>query len=203
MAKTDNLGDFLLGIANAIRAKKGTTEPINAQDFESEISSLNVGGGGEIISCFTGIDEPDSTLGNNNDIFLLLTSYQVNTTLFHCTISNRNTKVEENGSYETTIVVDTDYALAQYSVVMGGQDITADVLNPDTLTINIPIVTGNITITLRCSSTLNITDGVGLINEFNKVSLNNTVPSGTYTLYYEDEFDTKLNDWKEIGQINQ
>lgn len=46
MAKTDNLTDFLTGIANAIRTKKGTSEPINVQDFESEISNLS---GGDVL----------------------------------------------------------------------------------------------------------------------------------------------------------
>ena len=40
MAKTDNLTDFLTGVAEAIRAKKGTTAKINPQDFETEISSI-------------------------------------------------------------------------------------------------------------------------------------------------------------------
>lgn len=44
MAKTDNLGDFLSDIADAIRAKKGTIEPINAQDFSSEIASISGNG---------------------------------------------------------------------------------------------------------------------------------------------------------------
>lgn len=44
MAKDDNLGDYLTDIADAIRAKKGTSEPINAQDFASEIASIQGGG---------------------------------------------------------------------------------------------------------------------------------------------------------------
>lgn len=35
---------FLTNIANAIRTKKGTTEPINAQNFASEIESIETGG---------------------------------------------------------------------------------------------------------------------------------------------------------------
>jgi surface protein len=38
------LTDLLTNIANAIRAKKGTTSPINAQNFASEIDSIEVGG---------------------------------------------------------------------------------------------------------------------------------------------------------------
>ena len=40
MAKTDNLSDFLTDVANAIRTKKGTTGTINAQNFSSEIASI-------------------------------------------------------------------------------------------------------------------------------------------------------------------
>lgn len=47
MAKTDNLNDFLKDIADAIREKKGTSDPINAQDFADEIKNAgNSGSGG-------------------------------------------------------------------------------------------------------------------------------------------------------------
>ena len=46
MAKTDNLKDYLIDLADGIRAKKGTTEPINPQDFRKEIESISGGGGG-------------------------------------------------------------------------------------------------------------------------------------------------------------
>ena len=47
MATTDNLTDFLTGVADAIRAKKSTTALINPQNFASEIASISGGGGGE------------------------------------------------------------------------------------------------------------------------------------------------------------
>lgn len=40
------LKTYLTGIADAIREKKGTSDPINAQDFASEIASISTGGGG-------------------------------------------------------------------------------------------------------------------------------------------------------------
>lgn len=40
MEKNNNLTDFLTGVADAIRTKKGTSGLINPQDFESEISSI-------------------------------------------------------------------------------------------------------------------------------------------------------------------
>ena len=45
MAKTDNLQDFLTDVANAIRTKTGTTQPINAQNFSTEILNIQTGGG--------------------------------------------------------------------------------------------------------------------------------------------------------------
>lgn len=45
MAKDDNLTDFLQDIADTIRAKKGITGPVSAQNFASEIASIECGGG--------------------------------------------------------------------------------------------------------------------------------------------------------------
>ena len=44
MAKTDNLNDFLTDIANSIRTKTQTSEPINAQDFSDKILNIQSGG---------------------------------------------------------------------------------------------------------------------------------------------------------------
>ena len=44
MAKNDNLQDFLTDVANSIRTKTGTTDPINAQDFSDKILSISSGG---------------------------------------------------------------------------------------------------------------------------------------------------------------
>lgn len=47
MAKNNNLKDFVTDIADAIRAKKGTTDLINPQDFAEEIEGISGGGSGE------------------------------------------------------------------------------------------------------------------------------------------------------------
>ena len=44
MAKNDNLGDFLTDIANSIRTKTQTSEPINAQNFSTKILEIPSGG---------------------------------------------------------------------------------------------------------------------------------------------------------------
>ena len=60
MSKQDNLHDFLTDIADAVREKKGTTEPINAQMLSEEIKNLP--SGGQLSGTFI-----DSTgLGNQN-----------------------------------------------------------------------------------------------------------------------------------------
>ena len=48
MSKQNNLTDFLTDVANAIRTKKGTSLPINPQNFSSEIASISGGGSGSI-----------------------------------------------------------------------------------------------------------------------------------------------------------
>ena len=48
MSKQNNLTDFLTDVANAIRTKKGTSLPINPQNFSSEIASISGGGSGDV-----------------------------------------------------------------------------------------------------------------------------------------------------------
>ena len=45
MARTDTLPHFLTDVADAIREKKGTSETIQASDFDTEIENLPSGGG--------------------------------------------------------------------------------------------------------------------------------------------------------------
>lgn len=68
MAKNDNLSDFLTDIADAIRAKKGTSEHINAQDFSAEIASIK-GGGGSTMEYWR-IDDAEKFKGTGIDSIL-------------------------------------------------------------------------------------------------------------------------------------
>jgi len=45
MARTDTLSNFLTDVAEAIREKKGTTDTISASSFDTEIASIESGGG--------------------------------------------------------------------------------------------------------------------------------------------------------------
>ena len=45
MARTDTLNNFLTDVADSIRTKKGTTDSIPASNFDTEIESIEAGGG--------------------------------------------------------------------------------------------------------------------------------------------------------------
>ena len=48
MARTNTLGNFLTDVADAIREKKGTTDTILASNFDTEIESIETGGGSTV-----------------------------------------------------------------------------------------------------------------------------------------------------------
>ena len=50
MARTDTLGHFLTDVADAIREKKGSSDTIQASDFDTEIENLPSSGVNELIS---------------------------------------------------------------------------------------------------------------------------------------------------------
>lgn len=64
MAQNDNLNEFLVGVADSIREKKGTTDPINPQNFAAEISTISGSGEGGI-KIVGSVDEldPDAPVG--------------------------------------------------------------------------------------------------------------------------------------------
>ena len=79
MAKNNNLKDFVTGVAGAIREKKGTTELINPQDFESKIDSIASSSGGgnnegwEVMPL--GVWRPDELLPYDLDLLYIFHSY--------------------------------------------------------------------------------------------------------------------------------
>lgn len=89
MAKNNNLTDFLTDVANAIRAKKGTTGTINPQNFSSEIASIS-----------TGVDTSDAT-ATAADILSGKTAYVNGTKVV-------GTRAAYDGTVEYIIVTYTD-----------------------------------------------------------------------------------------------
>ena len=52
MARTDTLGNFLTDVADAIRTKAGTSEPIQASSFDTAIANIPSGGGADLSEYF-------------------------------------------------------------------------------------------------------------------------------------------------------
>ena len=156
-----------------------------------------------VIAYYSGADFPADTLGNENDLYFILEGVNITKTLGKCTLSNSANRIGLNESYTTTIIPSENYAVNSVTVTMGGTDITstAYVASGDTHTITIPNVTGEITIRVICITTLD--DAVGDISENNEIVLSSSLASGNYTLYYEDESNTKLSGWGAIGTITQ
>lgn len=78
MAKNNNLTDFLTDVANAIREKKNSSDPINPQDFSAEIASIETGGGGASVVAESDVNfrDYDGTIlhSYSKDEFLALTA---------------------------------------------------------------------------------------------------------------------------------
>ena len=73
MARTDTLGHFLTDVADAIREKKGSSDTIQASDFDTEITNLPSGGGGNEPIC-VGIRD----VGSDSTVSLSITAPQMN-----------------------------------------------------------------------------------------------------------------------------
>lgn len=85
MATNNNLGDLLTSIANAIRTKKKTTNPINAQDFASEIESIESGSSVNKMKNYLDITKSCKNMFDN---ITTLTKEQLDTTIAEEDTSN-------------------------------------------------------------------------------------------------------------------
>lgn len=122
---------------------------------------------------------------------------EITKTLNNVTLSNSASKVDYGTSYTSTIIVNDGYHFNNIVVTMGGQDITSTVFDESTMTIIIPRVNGQITITASAGSYLNLlptaedtADGsVYGTNGFQKnVYLSSGNPTSTSGNYYTSGF---------------
>ena len=118
MADTSNLSQFLTDVADAIRTKKETTEPIAAEQFDQEILSIETGSGDIPVKLFETIDEmqadPDANEGDlalvyRNESLPMTSSSVFTTVIFPDTVvfdtaitsSGSGYLYDENQNYET------------------------------------------------------------------------------------------------------
>lgn len=106
MAKNNNLTDFLTAVAGAIRTKKGTTELINPQNFESEIASISGGGEQPTGNYSVKVIDYDGTVlletkGNTGDVITLPTAPTHDKLVFQewsasVAVTNNTITIEDN-----------------------------------------------------------------------------------------------------------
>lgn len=77
MATADKLKKYVTDIADAIRAKEGSTEKINPQDFVDRINTLSIGGGGEEYGAYLKILEVPAKIDGGKDSTLNVDSPEV------------------------------------------------------------------------------------------------------------------------------
>lgn len=75
MADTSNLTNYLKDIAKAIKAKKGTTDPILAANFDIEIETIETSLASAGVKLFGTVDEMEAdTTGKNGDLAVVRSS---------------------------------------------------------------------------------------------------------------------------------
>lgn len=80
-------------------------------------------------------------------------SYSVTNVLENVTNTNTDIVVDKGASYVATLALaDSSYSIREITVLMGGADVTAEVYNSATMTINIPSAFGDIVITAKASN---------------------------------------------------
>lgn len=123
--------------------------------------------------------------GTPDIISVTVPSYTIANTLTHVTTSNAATSIDQYQSYAATLTADTGYAITAVSITMGGVDASQYYSNG---TINIPSVTGNISITAIATEVIRenlLTMDDGKINKrFNATNTESSVNGYFITDYF-------------------
>lgn len=108
MADTSNLSKFLSDVADAIRTKKETTNPIAAADFDSEILGIESGSGTGDVKLFETIDEMHASTGNKEGDLAIVYSKKVN----NATVDSQFSKA----TFPATVVLPSAFSGDAYVV---------------------------------------------------------------------------------------
>ena len=110
-----------------------------------------------------------------------ITTHTITNNLTNCTTNNNNESVLSNSSYSAIITANNGYTNLSITVTMGEIDITSNVLRGNI--INIPNVTGNISITARAtqsSTEVVIDESLEILTSFNYINMT----EGGYKVLY-------------------
>ena len=110
-----------------------------------------------------------------------ITTHTITNNLTNCTTNNNNESVLSNSSYSAIITANNGYTNLSITVTMGEIDITSNVVRENI--INIPNVTGNISITARAtqsSTEVVIDESLEILTSFNYINMT----EGGYKVLY-------------------
>ena len=153
-----------------------------------EINSITVTMGGADItsSAVSGNNINISNVTGNivitvNTTMIVITMYNITRNLNNCTIDNSLSTIESGSNYIATITANSGYTNLSINVIMGETDITSSVVRGNI--INIPSVTGNISITARAtqsSTEVVIDESLEILTSFNYINMT----EGGYKVLY-------------------
>ena len=110
-----------------------------------------------------------------------ITTHTITNNLTNCTTNNNNESVLSNSSYSAIITANNGYTNLSITVTMGEIDITSNVVRGNI--INIPNVTGNISITARAtqsSTEVVVDESLEILTSFNYINMT----EGGYKVLY-------------------
>ena len=139
---TVNFTTDATNITDILISKDGGSNYISATSFTNSQAVFNVSSwdNGTYSNCKLKCVYTQSGGGTTD------TYYNITYTLNQATSSNSTTSIKKGSSYSTIVAANEGYNIKSVSVVMGGTDISSSVVNSNK--INIPNVTGNISITV-------------------------------------------------------
>ena len=185
---TNNLTNCTTNNNNNIISYNSSYSSVISVNSGYEISSITVTMGGNDITS-------DVVSGNNisipnvtgnivitvNTTMIVVTMYNITRNLSNCTIDNSLSTIESGSNYIATITANSEYTNLSITVAMGDIDITSSVVRGNI--INIPSVTGNISITARAtqsSTEVVIDESLEILTSFNYINMT----EGGYKVLY-------------------
>lgn len=173
--------------ATATDIRKGKTAYVKKEKISGSMNLIEV---------YQGNSLPDSSLGNDGDIFIYIPNLTIDTSLENCSLSNNNQSVVPGNKYETSIIPNDGCSIFNVIITKNNQDISDSCFDKETNTITINSLDNDLRIEAYADK--NVGDVYGIKHE---ITLNNDISPGTYTLYYEDGYGNKLDGWSPIGNI--